>query len=216
MLTRRYANSPDVGVFRDLLIEWEIADLADSCPNTFVSFGLQNKEQNRTKFIVVQEGVRPTFIIEVVSPRYRKEDRETKVVQYAKALVQEYVVIDRRTYRRQVVDEVLGYRLVGGYYQPITADEEGRILCETVGLWISLQDGNLIMEDAQTGKRLKTSVELAVENQELATAKELAQQQAADTAALLTRYRENNSGICRTTQLKNVVFKFKQSLDFRF
>lgn len=197
MLTRRYANSPDVAAFRDLLIRWDITNLGEHCPDTFVAFGLQNKEQNRTKFIVGQEGVRPTFIIEVVSPRYRKEDRETKVVEYAKAKVQEYIVIDRRTYRKQVLDEVLGYRLVSGYYQPITPDEEGRILCETVGLWISLQDGRLIMEDAQTGQRLKTSVELvaenqelAAENQELATAKELAQQQAADMAALLNRYRE--------------------------
>ncbi len=197
MLTRRYANSPDVAVFRDLLIEWDIADLADHCPDTFVAFGLHNKEQNRTKFIVADERVRPAFIIEVVSPRYRKEDRETKVVEYAKARVQEYVIIDRRTYRRQVLDEVLGYRLVSGYYQPITPDEEGCILCETVGLWISLQDGCLIMEDAQTGQRLKTSVELAAENQELAaenqeltTAKELAQQQAVEMAALLARYQE--------------------------
>ncbi len=214
MLTRRYASNPDIAVFRDLLIKWDIAELGDHCPDTFVAFGLLNKEQNRTEFIVAEEGVRPAFIIEVVSPRYRKVDRETKVVEYAKAKVQEYLIIDRRTYRKQVLDEVLGYRLVSGYYQPITPDEEGRILCETVGLWISLQDGRLIMEDAQTGQRLKTSVELAAENQELATAnqelatanqelataKELAQQQAADTAALLARYREQFGNLPETNR----------------
>lgn len=197
MLTRRYASNPDVAVFRDLLIKWDIADLGDHCPDTFVVFGVHNKEQNRTEFIVAEEGVRPALIVEVVSSRYRKQYRETKVVQYAQAMVQEYVIVDRRTYRKQVLDEVLGYRLIGGHYQPITPDEEGRILCETVGLWISLQDGRLIMEDAQTGQRLKTSVELAAENQELAAenqefaaAKELAQQQAQDMAALMARYRE--------------------------
>lgn len=211
MLTRRYASNPDVGVFRDLLIKWDIADLGDHCPDTFVVFGVHNKEQNRTEFMVADEGVSPAFIVEVVSPRYRQQDRETKVVEYAQAMVQEYIIVDRRTYRKQVLDEVLGYRLVGGHYQPITPDQEGRILCETVGLWIGLQDGRLIMEDAQTGQRLKTSVELAAENQELAaenqelaaenqelatenqelaTAKELAQQQAADMAALLARYQE--------------------------
>lgn len=200
MLTRRYASNRDVAVFRDLLIEWDIADLADHCPDTFVAFGLRNKVQNRTKFIVANEGVRPALIIEVVSPRYRKEDRETKVVQYAKAKVQEYVIIDRRNYQRQVLDEVLGYRLVGGYYQPITSDEEGRILCETVGLWISLQDGCLRMEDTQTGQRLKTSVELAAENQELAAAKDLAQQQAADVAALLVRYRQKFGDLPETSR----------------
>jgi hypothetical protein len=61
MLTRRYANSPNVGVFRDLLIEWDIADLADHCPDTFVAFSLHNKEQSRTKFIVADEGVPSRF-----------------------------------------------------------------------------------------------------------------------------------------------------------
>ncbi|MCA1992376.1 MAG: Uma2 family endonuclease [Coleofasciculus sp. S288] len=205
MLTRRYASTPDIGVFRDLLIEWDMADLGDHCPDTFVAFGVQNKEQNRSKFIVPQEGVRPTLIIEVVFPRYRREDREKKVVEYARARVQEYVIIDRRTYRGQVLDEVLGYRLVSGHYQPITPDDEGRILCDTVGLWLSLQDGCLVMEDAQTGQRLKTSAELAAENQELtaenqelAAAKELAQQQAAEMAALLTRYQEQFGNLPET------------------
>lgn len=183
MLLRRYASYPDIAVFRDLLIEWDNPDLDDHCPDTFVVKGIQNKEQNRTKFIVANEGVRPALIIEVVSPRYRKEDREIKVVEYAKARVQEYAIIDRRTYRAQILDEVLGYRLIETHYQPITPDDEGRILCDTVGLWLSLQDGRLVMEDAITGSRLQTSVELEA-------AKNLAQQQAAEMAALLARYRE--------------------------
>jgi Uma2 family endonuclease len=202
ILTRRYSNQPDVGVFRDLLIEWD-SDLGDHCPDTFVAFDIRNKSENRNKFIVVNEGTRPTFILEVVSPRYRQTDRETKVVEYARAKVQEYVIIDRRIVRRQLVDEVLGYRLMTGYYQPITPDEDGRILCNTLGVWISLQDGRLIIEDAQTGQRLMTSQELEAANQELEAANQeleaanqeleternAAQQQAADMAALLDRYR---------------------------
>lgn len=67
--------------------------------------------------------------------------------------------------------------------QPITPDEEGRILCETVGLWISLREGRIVLEDAETGERLKTSQELAQENQELV-------QENQDMAALLARYRQ--------------------------
>jgi Uma2 family endonuclease len=195
MLTRRYADRPDVGVFRDLLIEWEPPELRDHCPDTFVAFGIQNRDQNRQKFIVANEGVRPTLVIEVVSPRYRKEDREIKVVEYARAEVQEYVIIDRRTYRGQLLEEVLGYRLVAGHYQPITPDDDGRILCETVRLWMSLRDGQLLMEDADNGQRLKTSLELEAENQELQAknreleaAKHQAEQQAIDLAAQLARY----------------------------
>jgi Putative restriction endonuclease len=190
LLNRRYANDETVGVFRDLIVKWDIPHLGDHCPNTFVAFGLQNKDQNRSQFVVADEGVRPAFILEVVSPRYRKEDREVKVVEYARARVQEYVILDRRKQRGQVLEEVLGYRLVEGHYQPISPDEEGRIFCATVGLWISLHSGRLVMEDAQTGQRLLTSAELEVANQELEAAKERAEQQAATLEALLARYRK--------------------------
>ncbi|NER99547.1 MAG: Uma2 family endonuclease, partial [Symploca sp. SIO1B1] len=197
VLTRRYANNPNVGVFRDLLIEWDIVGQKDLCPDTFVAFDISNKEQNRSKFIVANEGVRPSFVLEVVSPAYRKEDREIKVVKYALTGVQEYVIVDRRRQKGKLVDEVLGYRLTQGIYQPIVPDEEGRIYCETVGLLISLQSGSLVVEDADTGERLLSSLELEATNQELEAtnqelevAKELAQQQAAEMAALLEHYRE--------------------------
>jgi Uma2 family endonuclease len=176
ILTRRYANQPDVGVFRDLLIGWDIKDLGDHCPDTFVVFGMSDRHRNRTKFVVTEEGARPSFILEVVSPRYRKEDREAKVIEYAKAKVQEYVIIDQRIYRGQTLEEVLGYRLVAGHYQPLTPDDEGRIFSETLGLLISLQNSRLILEDVQTGDRLLSALELA--------------QESANAEALLQRYRE--------------------------
>ncbi len=202
ILTRRYAHRPDVGVFRDLLVEWDIA-MGDHCPDTFVAFGIRDKAANRAKFIVPNEGVRPVFILEVVSPRYRKADREIKVRQYAQAQVQEYFILDQRRIRKQLVDEALGYRLVDGFYQPITPDDDDRILSTTLGVWISLQDGCLVMEDAETQQRLKTSIELAAENQvleaekialeaekiALEAEKMAAQQQAVAMAALLERYR---------------------------
>jgi Uma2 family endonuclease len=189
MLTRRYAQRADVGVFQDLLIGWDI-DLGDHCPDTFVAFGIRNKDQNRTKFWVTEEGSRPALIVEVVSPRFRKTDRETKVLHYAAAGVQEYVICDRRRYRKQILEEVLGYRLRNGQYQPISPDDEGRILCQTVGLWMSLQDGQIVLEDADTGERLKTSLELSQENQELSQENQELSQENQDMAALLDRYRQ--------------------------
>jgi Uma2 family endonuclease/FtsZ-binding cell division protein ZapB len=210
MLDRRYANEPQVGIFQDLLVGWD-SDMPDHCPDVFVAFGIDNKEQNRTKFFVDREGARPAFILEVVSPRFRKADRETKAVHYAQAGVQEYVICDRRTYRKQLTEEVLGYRLRGNHYQPITPDEDGRILCQTLGVWISLQSGQIVLEDAETGERLKTSQELAEEveelsqenqelsqenqelsqeNQELSQENQELSQENQDMTALLARYRQ--------------------------
>ena len=196
VLTRRYQNDPTVGVFRDLIVEWD-TDQGDNCPDVFVAFGIENKEKNRSKFIIKNEGVRPAFVIEVVSPRYRKEDREEKVVQYAQAGVGEYIIVDRRKLRGKILEEVLGYRLVGSHYQPITPDEEGRILCESVGVFMSLREESLVIEDADSGERLLSSVELEAANlelekanSELEKAKQSAQQQAEEMAALLARYQE--------------------------
>ncbi len=160
LLTRRYNDRDDAIIFGDVVVKWDIPDLNDHCPDVCVVFGIQNKEENRSDWVVALENARPSLIIEVVSPRYRRTDREIKVLHYARARVQEYVIIDRRRYRGHLLDEVIGYQLVADRYQPITPDDEGRILCNTVGLWISLQDGKLVMEDAATGDRLRTSLEL--------------------------------------------------------
>jgi Uma2 family endonuclease len=160
ILTRRYANDPTTAVFRDLIIRWGIANCKDNCPDTCVVFGVQNKDRVRTEFLVTEEGTRPSLVVEVVSPRYRKEDREIKVRQYARAGVQEYIIFDRRRQRGQILDEVLGYRLIDNVYVPITPDDEGRILCETVGLLLGLHDGEVVVVDAQTQERLLRASEL--------------------------------------------------------
>ncbi|MCS6814262.1 MAG: Uma2 family endonuclease [Cyanobacteria bacterium] len=178
ILTRRYSDRPDVGVFHDLLIEWDIPGLKDHAPDVCVVFGVRNKEQQRTKFIVAHEGCRPVFVLEVVSPRYRKADRETKVVHYAQARVQDYVLIDRRHYRGQLLEEVIGYHLVADHYQPITPDEDGRIYCPTLGLWLSLRDSQVILEDGETGERLLTSTELQQQAQQAEQRAEQAEQRA--------------------------------------
>jgi Uma2 family endonuclease len=191
LLTRRYADRSDVGIYRDLLIEWDRDDLADLCPDTFVAFGVREPEANRGKFIVRTEGVKPIFVLEVVSPRYRKADREDKVLG-----VQEYVIVDRRTMRKQQIDEVIGYRLISdqlsgtSQYQPITPDDDGRILSQTLGLWISLCDGELWLEDAVTGDRLKTAMELEQRTVELEQRTVELEQQASEMADLLERYRQ--------------------------
>lgn len=161
LLSRRYASDPSVGIFGDLLIKWNIPNFGDHCPDAFVAFGIQDKDANRTEFLVAAEGVHPTLIIEVVSPRYRSADRVEKVRHYARAGVQEYIILDRRKQRGDYIDEVIGYRLDDeGQYLPLIPDEEGRVSCQTAGLWIGLQDGKVVMVDATTGERLPTSLEL--------------------------------------------------------
>ncbi|MEN9225350.1 MAG: Uma2 family endonuclease [Thermostichus sp. DRC_bins_24] len=159
MLRRRYAAQPDVGVFGDLLIQWGIEGLGNHCPDVFVVFGLQDRDRQRESFQVLTEGVKPSLILEVVSPRYRKEDRQDKVWDYARAGVEEYIIFDRRWQRGIWIDEVLGYRLRQGLYLPLTPDEEGLILSEQTGLRMGLQEGRVLLVDAQTGEKIPTAQE---------------------------------------------------------
>jgi hypothetical protein len=96
-------------------------------------------------------------VIEVVSPHYRRADRETKVKQYAKEGVQEYIIFDRRRQRRQLLDEVLGYRLEEGIYVPISPDEEGRIFSETLDVWVGMSEGKVMLFEGATKEPLLTS-----------------------------------------------------------
>jgi Uma2 family endonuclease len=160
-LTRWFSHQPNTCIFSDLLIEWDI-DLGDHSPDICVVFDVKEPQRDRSKFVVAAEGVRPAVIIEVVSPHYRKPDREDKVNHYAQAGVPEYIILDRRTYRQQILEETIGYRLVAANcYEPIVADEQGRIFSQVLGLLISLQDGQVVLHNPATGERLLTASELA-------------------------------------------------------
>lgn len=185
ILTRRYASDAHVAVFRDLIINWGVANLGSHCPDTCVMFEVGNKNRIWTEFSVVQEGARPTLVIEVVSPRYRQIDRQVKVREYAQAGVQEYIIFDRRRQRNEFIEEVLGYQLVDGIYLPMVPDREGRVLAETVGLWFGLQAGEVVLVDAATGEQLPNSLALeqrAMESEQRAMESE---QRAARLAELL-------------------------------
>jgi hypothetical protein len=68
---------------------------------------------------------------------------------YEIARVQDYIILDRRKQRGEYIDEVIGYRLdEEGQYLPLIPDEQGRVLCQSVGLWMGLQDGKVVMVDA--------------------------------------------------------------------
>jgi hypothetical protein len=58
-LIGRYASDPTIAVFRDLLIIWNIPELAPHCPDVYVVRSIRNKQQNRSRFMVNEEGVNP-------------------------------------------------------------------------------------------------------------------------------------------------------------
>jgi Uma2 family endonuclease len=109
---------------------------------------------------VEREGVRPSLVVEVVSPlsaRVRQTDLKDKVKLYRRAGIPEYVIVDcprRRAGRRYTL---LGYRLdAEGQYQPLALDDQGRLLAETIGIWFQVAPtgDQVFLFDAATGQRL--------------------------------------------------------------
>ncbi len=86
--------SPEVAVFRNLVIHWDRLDVGDYAPDVAVVAPVRNRDKNRSQFIVADEGARPLLAIEVVSRSTRRYDRVDKVRDYARVGVQEYVYLD--------------------------------------------------------------------------------------------------------------------------
>jgi hypothetical protein len=119
---------------------------------------VRNRDADRGRGIVAEEGTRPLLIVEVVSPSTRENDRVKKVKHYARVGVQEYVYIDHWTRKGQEVWEIVGFRLDEGLYEPMVPDEDGALYCQTVGLRIGIENGKVWVEDAETGEDLLTNL----------------------------------------------------------
>jgi len=159
MLKARYANTPDMAVFSDLVIAWDNPQLKTHCPDVMVIPNVRERDKKRGQFVVAKEGTRPIFVVEIVSASSKEADRVTKVGQYARAGVREYVYVDSWRRTRGEHWEIAGFRLMGDHYLPMLPDEDGSLYCETVGLRMGLKDGEVWMQDYETGEYLLTNLE---------------------------------------------------------
>jgi hypothetical protein len=139
----------------------------------------QELKDNYPSFHVKGEGVRPSLIIEVVSPQTvdgRNTDVVTKVVEYHAALVPLYVIVDRE--REEDWPILRGYRWAPLAYEPIALDDRDCLLLEGLGLRLCANQNRIALYDAQSGEELGdyTAISQALEAE--IAAREAAQQQA--------------------------------------
>lgn len=126
-----HRHSPTLSVYGDFKIIWGIEGLSNPAPDVVVIPNVKEPDKPRGEFDVIREGTHPTFILEVVSPRYRQADRTKKVDIYSRAGVKEYFIIDshlsqKKESQQTVVNyEILGYRLEAGQYIEISPNEQG-------------------------------------------------------------------------------------------
>lgn len=160
MLRGHFEEQPAIAVFRNLVFEWDQAEVKSYAPDVAVVPHVRDRDANRGHFAVGTEGTRPILAIEIVSPTSREADRVLTVKDYALVGIREYVYIDIRTRRGVLVGEVAGFRLDGAHYLPILPDEDDAIYLESVQLRIGLDGGRVWLEDATTGEDLLNNLQV--------------------------------------------------------
>jgi Uma2 family endonuclease len=160
MLRGHFAAESTIAVFRDLVFEWDHPAVKSYAPDIAVVPDVRDRDINRGQFVVAEEGTRPNLIIEIVSRNSREEDRVNKVRNYALVGVREYVYIDIRMRRNELVSELVGFRLQDNQYLPILPDEDDALYLETVNLRIGLEGNRVWLEDGETGADLLNDLQV--------------------------------------------------------
>ncbi len=165
-----HRNTPTTVVLSDVKMVWGIDGLPGPAPDIAVIPDVADPLKELASFDVRKEGTRPSFILEVVSPKYRREDTKKKVPVYQRAGVYEYFILDSRRRKGQKRYEITGYRLRGKTYNEINSDEPTRTdICRPSGdqgvnwlysrvnnVWLGLskERDEVLITDGQTGKRI--------------------------------------------------------------
>ncbi len=153
----------NITVYSDMKIVWGISDLSEPAPDISILKDVTDPEKARSAFHVLDEGTKPFFVMEVVSPRYRSQDIKKKPDIYRKAGVSEYIIVDPGLKRGKVSYTVTGYRLLGNRYVKMKSDSQGRIRSMTTNVLVGTAESNtrLVVYNALTGEEILSDDERA-------------------------------------------------------
>ncbi|MEZ4526022.1 MAG: Uma2 family endonuclease [Desulfobacterales bacterium] len=163
-------NRKNIKVYSDLKIIWDSRGKKNPAPDISIFENVKDPEKPRASFSVEEEGASPFFVLEVVSPRYRRVDIFKKPEIYRRAGVSEYFIVDPGLEADKISYTVQGYRLSGNRYMIINPDEQGRVYSQTADVWIGASEsGDQIMVwDGQTDEPVLSDSERAEQEKEKA------------------------------------------------
>jgi Uma2 family endonuclease len=131
-------------------------------PDVFVA---KNCDPRRRRiFKIWEEGVGPSFIMEVTSKKTRRQDLGAKKEIYAQLNVAEYFLYDPLA--EWLTPALQGYRLVNGEYIRMEAGEAGGLVSEQLGITFRLEERELALFSTATGQRLQSAAEQRVQELE--------------------------------------------------
>ncbi|MEC4985178.1 MAG: Uma2 family endonuclease [Oscillatoria sp. PMC 1068.18] len=125
-------------------------------PDFFVVLGTERKPR-KSWVVWAEEGKYPNLIIEILSASTAKTDRQFKKQLYQNTFrTPEYFWFDPQTLEFQ------GFSLVSGEYQPLKANQQGRLSTQQLGLYLGIHSQQLRFFDA-SGNLIPTPEEVALE-----------------------------------------------------
>ncbi len=126
-------------------------------PDVMVVKGVPSQPERRSFKIWVEKAA-PCFILEVTSKKTAKEDQEAKRQLYQRLGVREYFLFD--PLHEYLERQLMGYRLVGGSYEPTTPDGGGGLVSEELGMRLVPEGRQVGLFLLESGKRVPTPLQL--------------------------------------------------------
>ena len=150
-----------VYVSDDHLVDWGVPEQRNTSPDVGLFVGLkQEVELEAGTFDLPASGGRCLMVVEVVSPDRRENDVVHKLVEYYRAGVPLYVIVDQQ--KEGGPRQVRGFRHRSTGYEELASDELG-LLLEPLQLWLGLKDGRVVCYDARTGREVGDYCRIAQE-----------------------------------------------------
>ena len=147
VLTKWVADDATAIVLCDVRVAWAHPIIRPHGPDIAVIFNV-DRQQNWSTFNEVDEGTKPSLIIEVTSPGTYSVDLERKIDHYAQVGVPLYVIVDIAIRRAMPAKRLLGYQLTPDGYELLEPNAEGWLWLAPVNLWLGWHGEDIACYDA--------------------------------------------------------------------
>ncbi len=161
MFREYYRDDPTVYISGNMFLYFvEGEPRKNVSPDVFIALGVGNRYRS-IYCTWLEEGKGPDLVVELTSPKTRKEDAVKKFEIYRDVLkVREYIRFD--PFDEYLKPPLQGHRLVEGRYVPIEP-VDGRLPSEVTGIHFVRDGRDLKIFDPATGSTYTTPAETAAE-----------------------------------------------------
>jgi Uma2 family endonuclease len=136
----RTADDPTIAVLSDVRVEWDRPNLPAYGPDVAVMTGVR-RQQNWRTFNIDREGASPALFVEITSPSTADADRAKKRVDYGRAGVTMYIIVDAVGGRGRPQVRLVGHQAGETGYEVIQPNADGRLWLPVVRVFLGLEAG---------------------------------------------------------------------------